>query len=83
MARARKKPADKLSNLYTVRLTPEVANQVEVIRNNLQHQTPYANVTTADVLRYLISTATATEGIDAARTEESSDAAPTNGEGGE
>ena len=62
MARPRKKPEEKLGDAFTVRLNPGLTHRVEKIRMRFQEQTPFAKVTTADVLRYLIeASATATE----------------------
>ena len=47
------KPQGK-TRFFGVRVSDEIAERVEAIRDRLQEQTPYTDVTTADVLRKII-----------------------------
>ena len=60
MPRPRKAPEEKVgTHAYSVRLPQEVAARVEHIRRVLQENAPFAKVTTTDVLRHLITEASA------------------------
>lgn len=59
MGRPKMKAKDKVGEAVTVRITPEVKSRVEDIRQALQAKTPYAKVTQADVLRHIITEASA------------------------
>ena len=59
MARPRKTPDQKVGTAFTVRLRPEVAERVEELRARFQEQTPFTTVTMADVLRTLVTEASA------------------------
>lgn len=48
-----------MGSAYTVRLTPEVAEQVELLRLRFQEEAPFAKVSMSDVLRHLITEGTA------------------------
>ena len=60
MGRPPKTPDEKLDKTYSVRLSDEQGASVELVRGKLQDEAPFANITTADAIRFLLATGTAT-----------------------
>ncbi len=59
MARPKKEPRTSLSATFTIRLNPDVAERVEVIRSEFQKRAPFVDVTTSEVLRHLVTESSA------------------------
>ena len=54
MPRPKKRPEERESHVYTLRLKPVVAARIEAIREHYQSLTPVGEITPTDVIRHLV-----------------------------